>query len=103
MSTAELAERRNIKHQSMRSVVAQLQADGLVEKTADTSDRRMQVVTLTARGRAALHADCRPRVECIAHALRHHVTADERQMLDSALAVLNKIAADPSFNQETSR
>lgn len=93
MSTAALAERRSVKHQSMRLVVTQLHEDGLVEKTADTSDRRTQVITLTARGRAALHADRRTRAEWIAHVLRDHATADECQTLEAALAVLDKITA----------
>jgi DNA-binding MarR family transcriptional regulator len=93
MSTAALAERRNVKHQSMRLVVIQLQQDGLVEKAADSSDRRTQVVMLTAQGRAALRADRRARAEWIARTLRDHATVEERRTLEAALAVLDKIAA----------
>ena len=93
MSTAALAERRNVKHQSMRLVIVQLEEDGLVEKTADASDRRTQVVMLTAQGRATLRADRRARAEWIAQALRDHATVEERRTLEAALAVLDKIAA----------
>ena len=93
MSTAALAERRNVKHQSMRLVVVQLQEDGLVEKTANASDRRAQVVMLTPQGRATLRADRRARAEWIAQTLRDHATAEERRTLEAALAVLDKIAA----------
>jgi DNA-binding MarR family transcriptional regulator len=92
MSTAALAERRNVKHQSMRLVIAQLEEDKLVEKIADTRDRRTQIVRLTAQGRTTLRADRRTRAEWIAHALRDQVTVEERRTLEAALAVLDKVA-----------
>ncbi len=101
MSTAALAERRNVKHQSMRLVVAQLKAEGLIDLTADPRDRRSQVVTLTPRGRAALINDHRTRAEWIAAVLRSQATAQERQTLDAAAAVLNRIAM--TYSQEGSK
>lgn len=93
MSTAALAEHRNVKHQSMRLVVGQLKADGLIEQTTDPRDRRNQLVTLTAKGNATLISDRRARAGWIAAALRDRATLEERQTLDAALTVLKRVAA----------
>lgn len=95
MSTAALAEKRNVKHQSMRLVLAQLEEDGLIERSANTHDRRSQLVALTAQGRAALLGDRRARAEWIAKALRDQLTAEERHALETTVAVLARIAAPP--------
>jgi DNA-binding MarR family transcriptional regulator len=92
MSTAALAERRSVKHQSMRLVVAQLKADGLIGQTAAPHDRRSQLVTLTTRGHAALIKDRRARAEWLAAALRNQVTPQEHQTLDAAVSILRRIA-----------
>lgn len=93
MSTAALAEKRNVKHQSMRLVLAQLEEGGLIERSANTHDRRSQLVALTAQGRAALLGDRRARAEWIAQALRDQLTAEERHALETTVAVLTRIAA----------
>lgn len=95
MSTAALAEKRHVKHQSMRLVLAQLEQDGLIGRVVNPHDRRSQLVTLTGPGRAALVDDRRARAAWIAHVLRKQVTAEERRTLETAVAILGRIAAAP--------
>lgn len=54
MTVAALARLRQVRHQSMRVVVARLEADGTVVRALDATDGRGQVVEVTERGRAAL-------------------------------------------------
>ena len=54
MSVASLAAERKVKHQSMRLVVAQLEASGLVTRLPNPDDGRSQLVALSETGRAAL-------------------------------------------------
>lgn len=91
MSIAAMAHRRNVKHQSMRLVLAQLEAEGLVSLAPDPGDRRGRLIAMTEEGRAALEAGRRARAAWIAQALREHVTAGERRMLGEALGVLERI------------
>jgi DNA-binding MarR family transcriptional regulator len=95
MSTAALAERRHVKHQSMRLVVAQLEQDGLIDRTADPLDRRSQLATLNAKGRAELQHGRQIRAEWIAKALRDKATVEDRQVLKAAAAILTRLAATP--------
>lgn len=95
MSTAALAERRHVKHQSMRLVVAQLEQDGLIERTSDPRDRRSQLATLNARGRAELMNGRQIRAEWIAKVLRDKATAEDRQALEAAAAILTRLSAPP--------
>ncbi len=93
MSTAKLAERRNVKHQSMRLVIEQLERGGLIEKAIDERDRRSQLVTLTPQGQTALVGDRQLRTAWMARALQEQVTAEERRILEDAILILERISA----------
>ncbi len=92
MTVAALARLRRVRHQSMRLVVARLEADGLVARTPDASDARGQVVAATEAGRAALAASRAARTRRIADGLRRHASADERRAVATALAVLRRLS-----------
>jgi hypothetical protein len=68
MNVAALAGRRGVTHQTMRLVVAGLEADGLVQQLANTADRRSRLVSITSEGQFA--RDCQEfcagghRMEC---------------------------------------
>ncbi|WP_449466791.1 MarR family winged helix-turn-helix transcriptional regulator [Stenotrophomonas humi] len=96
MSVAQLAAARNVKHQSMRVVVEQLEREGLIKKSNNPQDRRSQLITPTCEGRAALGDDRRQRMESIARALRDCTTSEERQILHSAIGLLERIASAPN-------
>jgi DNA-binding MarR family transcriptional regulator len=94
LTTAALAQRRHVKHQSMRLVIEQLERDGLVEKTADPQDRRGQLIVLRLEGRAALAQDRQARALWIATALRDHIGSEGRRDLERAIGLLERLAED---------
>jgi len=91
MSTAQLAALRNVKHQSMRLVIGQLERERLIEKSGNPQDGRSQLIVLTLKGRDALGEDRRRRGELIAQALCKHTSAEERRTLVAAVAILERI------------
>jgi DNA-binding MarR family transcriptional regulator len=56
MSQASLGRRAEMDRSDVTAAVAELAADGFVERTADAGDRRRNVVTITDAGRARLAA-----------------------------------------------
>lgn len=90
MTVAALAEHRKVKHQSMRLVVAQLELEGLIARSADPDDRRAQTVVLTKAGCAALFASRRARGAVIATMLSTLSLAD-RQALHTSVSILQRL------------
>ena len=54
ISLGELAAHEGVKPPSVTTMVAALEAQGLVTRSADASDRRVSLVAATARGRLRL-------------------------------------------------
>ena len=92
MSVAALADQRNVKHQSMRLVVAQLEVEGLVVRSADPEDRRAQRITLTEAGCAALFASRRTRSAVIAEMLEA-LPPEDRETLSASVSILMRLTA----------
>jgi DNA-binding MarR family transcriptional regulator len=76
----------------MAQTVAELQADGLVERRPDPSDRRRALVELTEQGRAVLTADRRAREGWLAQAIEHDLSGDEQAVLREAVELLRRLA-----------
>lgn len=92
ISVAALAEMRGVKHQSMRLVIAGLEAAGLVSREPDPRDARSQLVTLTASGQSVLESARDARSQWLADILDTKLADSEREILRSAIPVLRKIA-----------
>jgi DNA-binding MarR family transcriptional regulator len=76
----------------MAHTVAELEADGLVDRTPDPDDRRQILIELTERGREAL-ADERARREgWLAEAIAAELTGDEQELLMQAVPLLRRLA-----------
>jgi DNA-binding MarR family transcriptional regulator len=73
--------------------VAALAADGLVERTTDPTDRRANLVTLSARGRDRYLVTRAARVTRISH-LMSSWEADERECFGRLLGRLNAAIAE---------
>lgn len=95
MTVAALARLRQVRHQSMRVVVAQLEADGMVVRLPDPTDARGQIVEVTKTGRIALVSSRAARTNWIAAGLQKHATASERQAISIALGALRRLTATP--------
>jgi len=85
-----LADRRLVKHQSMRSVVEQLATEKMVQKIVDTSDRRNQIVSITEKGRAVLKKEQSIRARWIAQLLKG-CSSEEMDQVLAAMSTLERL------------
>jgi DNA-binding MarR family transcriptional regulator len=89
LSLSELAARTLTDRSSVADVVDRLHAEGLVDRTADPSDRRRASVRITPKGRRMLSRA--PDAPTTAHvAALHGLTPRERQTLARSLVRLNQ-------------
>lgn len=97
MTIAALAHLRQVKHQSMRLVLAPLEADGLVTSHDDPVDRRSRSVAITVKGGDVLARDRAVRARVIEGRIREVLTPDDRGILAAALPMLERLcyAAPP--------
>src|ERR687887_2617978 len=54
LTPSELADRERIRRPTATRIVATLEANGLVARTADPSDRRATLISATAEGKALM-------------------------------------------------
>lgn len=87
-----LAAAEQVRPPTMTRLVAGMERLGLVERTRDPEDGRVQVIRATAKGRAVLQAGRRRRVEMLAERLRR-LSARERDLLERAAFLLEGLAA----------
>lgn len=92
-SIADLARRRRIRHQSMSSTVADLEARGWVTRSADPRDKRSVVVTVSAAGTAIIEESRRSRSNAILRAAEQTFTRDELALLARAPELFDKLGA----------
>jgi DNA-binding MarR family transcriptional regulator len=91
-TTSALAAAERVRPQSMAHTIAELEADGLVDRTPDPVDRRQIQIALTERGREAL-ADERARREgWLARAIATELTDDEQELLMQTVPLLRRLA-----------
>jgi DNA-binding MarR family transcriptional regulator len=78
----------------MTRLVAGLEADGLVTRTADPADRRTQRIAATGRGREILVAGRARRVAAL-EALLAEVPARDQATLERAVAIIEEHLLPP--------
>jgi DNA-binding MarR family transcriptional regulator len=92
MSVAELASQRHVRHQSMRLVTAQLEAEGLVEKLPNPADGRSRLLSVTVKGRETLAAARSARTSRIAALIGDRLTEEERRTLEAAITIIDRLS-----------
>ncbi|WP_203309696.1 MarR family winged helix-turn-helix transcriptional regulator [Sphingomonas beigongshangi] len=92
MNVAALADRRGVTHQTMRLVVAGLEAEGSVRQRADPADRRSRLVSITSEGQRILARARENRAAYIADAIRGMLSAEERRQLQAAIPILDRLS-----------
>jgi DNA-binding MarR family transcriptional regulator len=92
-SIAKLARLRRVRHQSMRVTVADLEAQGLVERAPDPSDARGVLVSLTPAGLAVVAESRTRRATRVLAAAEAVLTPEERAVLARTAPVLEKLTA----------
>jgi DNA-binding MarR family transcriptional regulator len=89
--TGHLARNEGVRPQSMSQTVAELEASGLVTRSADASDGRRSLVALTDAGRAVLHEDRAQREGFLAELINDRLNDEERELLSRAVELLHRI------------
>ncbi|MDI6838647.1 MAG: MarR family transcriptional regulator [Rhizobiaceae bacterium] len=91
LTVAELANLRNVRHQSMRSVTAQLELDGLVGKLPNPADGRSQLLSITQKGREELSRSREARTLKIAALIEERLSNQDKQTLQTAILVIKRL------------
>ena len=89
---SELADRERVSSPSMNRTVNCLQESGYVSRTADESDGRKVVISLTDEGRAVVDETARRRDAWVEAALAD-LSADERDTLADAAEIMQRMVA----------
>ena len=90
---SSLAQQRNVKHQTMRLVVAKMEASGLVRRDADPADGRSQLFSLTKAGRRVLMRGREARALTIGLMIRDLLSREEREALRTSIALFERMSA----------
>jgi DNA-binding MarR family transcriptional regulator len=93
LTPSELAARERIQRPTATRVLARLEEAGLVERTADPSDRRSSLVASTSEGRALLAA-IRERKDAFHVERLDTLTAADLAALDRAADILERVLAE---------
>src|SRR4051812_29755226 len=90
-SIAQLARSRRIRHQSMSSTVAELEAQGLVTRSPDPADKRGVLIRLTDAGSAMVDESRRTRSTLLFDAASRVLTKQEREQLAGSAELLERL------------
>ena len=82
----------------MGAIVAILEAQGLVDRTADSNDGRQSIVTVTDAGRRALEDARAVKQDWLAERLTHELDQHEQGVLAQAVPLLQRIIDSASEN-----
>lgn len=91
-STASLAQRRGVRHQSQSRTVKELETLGYIARREDPQDRRGFLVTLTVQGRTALDAERTSRRDWVAQAMKALLSPDEQDQLSALPRLLDRLS-----------
>jgi len=90
---SKIAETENMQSSNLASVLRELDARGLITRTPDTEDKRRTRIGLSEDGKAILQASRDQRDEWLSDAVQACLTDDERQQLEAAGAIMEKLSA----------
>jgi DNA-binding MarR family transcriptional regulator len=90
---SELAEREGLTQPGMTTLINRLEAGGLAARTADPTDRRAVLVTITPTGTEHINAYRRSRAELIG-ARVGLLQPDDQEALMAAVPALERLIAD---------
>ncbi|MCW3006913.1 MAG: transcriptional regulator, MarR family [Solirubrobacterales bacterium] len=90
LTPSELAAHERIQRPTATRLLARLEEDGLVRRSADPDDRRSALITISDRGRTLLHESRTRKNAYLAQRLRS-LGDDELATLDRAAAILERL------------
>nr|WP_177231010.1 MarR family transcriptional regulator [Rhizobium sp. NFR07] len=92
MTVAALAERRNVKHQSMRLVAGQLETNKLIVRSPNLVDARSHLLSITPLGQDELSRARHARASKIADLIEDRLSDDEKRSLAIAIRIIDKLS-----------
>ena len=90
LTPSELAKRERIQRPTATRVLARLEEEGLIQRTADIYDRRSSLVAVTAKG-SELLAELRTRKTAFLAERIDKLDPDERATLERAADILERV------------
>jgi len=93
-TTSSLARAEGMRPQSMASIVAALDAAGLVGGSADPADGRQTLLSLTDACRQWLRESRAARQDWLSRTIEARLSASELAQLETAVALLSRLADD---------
>ena len=91
VTMGQLAKAEQVRAPTMSRLVATLEADGLVRRVLDPSDKRIVRLESTETGRTLLYAGRRRRVAALSADVAR-LSADERRALVAVIPILERLA-----------
>ncbi|MDP4208319.1 MAG: MarR family transcriptional regulator [Bacteroidota bacterium] len=89
---SELAALTKIKTQSMSQILNKLDGYGIITRTPSEKDKRKVYISLTPFGREKVEQTKYDREEWLKNVIEKSLTDSEKELLEKALPVLNKLA-----------
>jgi DNA-binding MarR family transcriptional regulator len=103
LTIAELAERSQVRHQSMRVTVGVLHGEGAVSVSKSETDGRKVFCALTAAGRDLLDRDRDTRTGWILRGVEQRLDADQQAVAHQIAGILRLLAAEPGQDDSAGR
>jgi DNA-binding MarR family transcriptional regulator len=88
---SQLARAEGTRSQSMGAIVASLEAQGLVDRAADSRDGRQSIITVSDAGRLALDDARAVKQDWLAERLTYELNQHEQGILSQAVPLLQRI------------
>ena len=91
MGTVDLARAERVRPQSMGQTLAELEAQGMIERQADPGDKRRTLLDLTSSGAERLAEERARRDGWLAQAIEAELDERERRTLAGAVELLERL------------
>lgn len=102
MTTSDLAQRQNIRHQSMSATVLKLELLDYVDREAHPTDVRKVLIGLTEHGRERLSQERARGFAWLADGIAEQLDDDEQAALSDAVALLARVIGSDSAGNRSS-
>ena len=89
-----MAVEEGVRPQSMGATLDALEAEALIRRDADPTDRRKIIVAITERGRQLLLAKRASREQWLTKVIAARLSREEQDVLKEAVRLLERLAED---------